>query len=187
MWYYKLVALYKYATSFIKSDWELGDYPIRIRYQDKNTPNIGDFQVVPCLAYIFNWDTIFGGGNTKAEALSQLKQNFDNYKKQHNSIPRPGTRFPLQLSLTGEEIKHLGSFQKYVPVANMFLHSIGFTGEVFFISDKSSLMDVFFDCDDLSLIYERIEEVYGVDVSDIPYGNLIQILNRLKEQLPDQS
>jgi hypothetical protein len=53
----------------------------------------------------------------------------------------------------------------------------------YLITDESSLWD-FTGVDDMEItdIYEKIQEAYGLDVSDIPSGNLLAIFLRIHRQ-----
>ena len=58
----------------------------------------------------------------------------------------------------------------------------------YLITDESSLRD-FQGVEDLELpdIHRKIREVYGVDVSNIASGNLVEIFVRIHKQLYGQS
>ena len=180
MWQFQFIAFLKYLASFFKRDWELADYPIRMKRQDANTPSIGHFTLVPWYAAIVNWWQMAGYGNTKEEALSNLKQHLDEYKRQHGVAPRPGTRVQLQWAPTCE-------IEKHVPIARDFFHRIlGMDFDACFVTDRSSLWD-FPDTEDEAVAFAKIKQAYGTDVSDIRSGNLAEIFSRLEEHTQGQS
>ncbi len=184
MWKSQLIALRKYLASFFKRDWELTDYPIVLRHQNPDTPAppIKNLKLVPWCATIVNWINIIGFGDTKEEALADLKRCFDEYKLAHGSVPRPGTRVPLQLPPVNE-------IQKHVPMArDFFARILNMDFDECFISDRSSLWDFpYEDDEDEAAVFAKIEQVYGVDVSDIHDGNLAQIFSRLEEHVQGRS
>lgn len=51
--------------------------------------------------------------------------------------------------------------------------------DIIFVSDESSLWDYVVDEEEFELYLVRIEEEYGVDVSDIEYGDLVKIFERI--------
>ena len=58
----------------------------------------------------------------------------------------------------------------------------------YLITDLSSLHD-FVGVDDLKFvdILSRIRDVYGLDVADLPSGNLLEIFKRLDERRPTKA
>jgi len=76
--YLKIRALIKYVCSDFKSEWDLYDYPIRIRHQKINNGNhSGRLTPIPWTASIINWFAMTGYGNTEQEALSELRDKFN--------------------------------------------------------------------------------------------------------------
>jgi len=69
---------------------------------------------------------------------------------------------------------------RHEDVARGFLPRIlGIEFDQCFISDESNLCD--FHCEDSNeACFQRIQQVYGVDVSDIESGNLAEIFERIK-------
>ena len=66
---------------------------------------------------------------------------------------------------------------------DFMLKIFGFNLGQYLITDLSSLYD-FIGVDDLeaSDIHARIRAAYGLDLADLPNGNLLEILNRVHEQ-----
>jgi len=40
-----------------------------------------------------------GGGNTRLEALEEVRKNFDRFKATGKKLPRPGTKVPIEFVL----------------------------------------------------------------------------------------
>ncbi len=125
-------------------------------------------------AYIVNWAQIFGFGKTRNEALQKLEASFQIYKNEHEYLPRPGTKVPLEFASTSK-------VDKYEPVARDFLHRIlNHNYDETFISDASSLQDFFFLCPEYEL-KEKIFQLYGIHVSsDDKLWEIFQQIERLK-------
>jgi hypothetical protein len=72
--------------------------------------------------------------------------------------------------------------------ADFMVDIFGFEPGAYLITDLSSLHD-FVGVDDMEFVdvLARIREVYGLDVTDLPNGNLLEIFKRLHEQAGDGS
>ncbi len=173
-----MLAFIKYLLSFFKTDWVFDDYPIRIKRQKRNNPDLGRYKLVTWVATITNWAQMFGGGETKEEALDMLKNRFDEYSQKHNALPRPGVRARLSIAFASA-----AGINKHRLIARDFFRRVlNRDLETCFVSDKSSVWD-FPEADEE--IYTRIQQVYGVDVSDVTSGNLVQIFERLSRPETD--
>jgi hypothetical protein len=87
-------------------------------------------------------------------------------------MPRPGTHVPLTFA-SQERISANSA------LAREFLQSVlGVEGA--WISDESSLWDFTME-DSLDDCFAKIRSLYGVDVSDVPGGNLAGILERIAQ------
>jgi len=167
----------KYLLSFLKRDWDLEDYPIAVRYQDpalKPPADIGQVVSIPWIVMIGNWNQMIALGETREEALQNLRQQFEAYKQKNHPLPRPGTHVPLEMA----PARHV---DQYAALAHDFITKIvvGVDPSFFFISDSSSLWD--FPYEDKAEQFARIKQVYGVDVSDIEDGNLAKIFARISK------
>ena len=92
--YGQLRAFVKYAKSYLKTDWQLSDYPIRLRhFGDLQGEFQGQGKLIPCIAQIINWWSMTGCGETAEQALADLEKNFAEYRQAVGKVPRPGTRF----------------------------------------------------------------------------------------------
>ncbi|MBI3048603.1 MAG: hypothetical protein HYY76_09885 [Acidobacteria bacterium] len=70
---------------------------------------------------------------------------------------------------------------------DFMLDIFGFEPGEYLITDLSSLRD-FVGVDDMEVVdmLARIREVYGLDVADLPNGNLLEIFRRLDKHRADQ-
>jgi hypothetical protein len=174
-----LLVGWKFLLSFRKQDWSLEDYPVIVRKQRDASPRLGKTGRWTLLAYnarIVNW-TLAGTGDTAADALENLRETFKKVRENRPSMPRPGTRVPLEFA--SQERIAANS-----PLADEFLQSVlGVEGA--WISDESSLWD-FTTEDSLDGCYARIRSLYGVDASDVPHGNLAEIIERIAQSKQKQ-
>ncbi len=168
-----MLAAWKYALSFRKRDWELRDYPVWISEQ---TPDPGDpfprWHLWRYAAKVVNWAGPDGCGDSLAEALSNLENNFQKVKAR-KPLPRPGTGLPIEFASSVRVAAR-------AELADDFIRRI-LDVENAWISDESSLWDFHGELDNTALFAE-IEDVYGVDVSDIQSGNLADIFDRIAAQ-----
>ena len=174
----KIRSYIKYLLSFLKRDWDLEDYPVIVRYQDpeKHPPpaGIGQVEPIPWFAFIGQWFLMFASGETRDEALENLRHNFENYKQKHTTLPRPGTLVELEMAPTQQ-------VDRFADLAHDFITRIVVVvnPKFCFISDSSSLWD--FPYENKAEQIARIKEIYGVDVSDIEDGNLAKIFDRIRQ------
>jgi hypothetical protein len=131
---------------------------------------------MPWMARIVNWWRMFGHGQTKGEAYTELDRRFSEYKNQGKKLPRPGTKKKPQIQIAPRV-----EIEQYEQIASDFFEKIlGMNYHECLITDESSLWD--FHGEETNETYHRkIAEVYRVDVSDIESGNLVQIFKRISE------
>ena len=170
----ELDARVKLYESLLKTNWELSDYPVRFR--DQSAP--GDGKIPQWSAQIVNWWVMSGFGSTKARAYADLQQNFDKYKNGVVKLPRPGTEARLQFASTAQ-------IEKYTIIANEFFSKILHRNyRHCFVSDQSSLFDFRLPSERAdrfeTVVYQKIRQTYGCDVSDIKDGNLLSIFRKLE-------
>lgn len=124
-------------------------------------------------ARILNWH-VSGGGETREEALRNLEQNFTDHKltlrKDGKPMPRPGQQVPLQFG-SREMV------DAYPELAEDFIHRV-LQLEWAWISDKSSLWDFHVEETNDKFV-SRVDEIYGVDISDIESAELWKIFERI--------
>jgi hypothetical protein len=123
---------------------------------------------------IVNWWVMSGGGDTKREALEELGKRFVAEKvertKVGKSLPRPGRHVPIEFASQQRVNAHPELAEDFTRrVLNL---------DWAWISDESSLWD-FHSAEDNEALIAKIEEVYGVDVSDIESARLSEILERI--------
>jgi hypothetical protein len=171
----RIRAWWKWLLSLFKRDWNLSDYPISVREHEIDPSYVGTrLKQHRYTAQIVNWWVISGGGDTKTEALQELQRRFATVKTEKASdgkkLPRPGTHVEIEFAPTELANAHAELAEDFTRrVLNL---------DWAFISDESSLWD-FHSSDDNQDLIAKINEVYGVDVSDIQSAKLWQILDRI--------
>lgn len=176
-WSARLLALWKYLLSFRKSDWDLGDYPVVVRKQegagDAPFPALNDpvqFTMPAYVARVVNWTALDGFGATRAEALAHLRKRFENACARRSTKPRPGTDVPLEFAAQGRiDVRQA--------LADEFVRDVLGVGDAW-LSDQSCLWH-FTLGGSLDEYYAKILLLYGVDVRDVPDGNIAGILERI--------
>jgi hypothetical protein len=177
----QVVAFWKFCLSFRKSVWELNDYPVAIREQwfdlDFKSSRFTQHRYI---AYIVNW-AMSGGGDTQKDAISDLENKFQSvksrWKTEGRPLFRPGRVGPVEFASQQRiDANHELSEDFIRRVLDL---------DWAWISDESSLWD-FHTNETNDLLYLRIFEIYGVDVSDIKSGNLSQILDRISASKVDR-
>ncbi len=117
-----------------------------------------------------NWPGMSGGGSTKLEALEELRKGLDRLKAAKQTLPRPGTRVPIEFAARDRVDQH-------PKLAKDFIQRV-LGVECAWISDESSLWDFHGD-ETNDRLNEKICQIYGVDVSDISSGKLADIFDRI--------
>ena len=122
---------------------------------------------------IVRWPQMCGLGDTKPEALEDLRQRLEAYREDR-PLPRPGTQVPLEFAST----QHVDNYES---IAREFLAKIlNIDFDRCFLSDQSSLTDFGFDEASLKRHHAKIRETYGIDASDLGDGNLVDIFERIR-------
>lgn len=169
---------WKWCRSFAKADWELQDYPISIKRQKLDLDLPARFIQHQYWARVLGWH-IDAGGASKAEALNALREQFAKRKsdwlKEGKKLPRPGVQVPIAFASQTQVHAH-------TELAEDFIHRVLQLEEAW-ISDESSLWDFHFEETNEALL-AKIQEVYGVDVSDIESARLREILERIANSQP---
>jgi hypothetical protein len=171
------VAAFKRFLSYRKHDWALSDYPYFIRRQ-LNVANASEERSIPVfLAYMVGWN-LTGTGDTARQAKSNLLAIFNTAKENRlaegKEIPRPGTTVLAEFA-SDENIERNRMLSKD------FIDRV-LEMQWAFISDESSLWDFHSEMSN-DFLQQKIQDVYGVDVSDIESGRLWQILDRIAAHL----
>lgn len=167
-------ALWKKILSYRKQTWELRDYPIRIRtHEHDQLFEASRFTHRRYEALIIGW-YLAGTGNSRAEAIKDLKSRFESEKferrQQGKSLPRPGTRVPIEFVAMQRVDTHSELSEDFIR------RVLGLKSA--WISDDSTLWDFHFDETNQHL-HAKIKQVYGVDVSNIESAKLSEIFERI--------
>jgi hypothetical protein len=171
----KISALWKYCLSFRKRDWNLRDYPIRIRELKVDAGwDSARFKQARYVISVINWTAMDGIGDTREEAMDALEKRFQSEIVQRSldlkPLPRPGTDVPIKFASQERVNKHSELSQDFAR------RILGL--EWAWLSDESSLWHFTMNETDEQLI-AKIKMIYGVDVSDIKSGNLSEIFDRI--------
>lgn len=164
-----------YIKSFGNPRWTLEDYPVRVRANERVqlAPN-SRFKPVLWSARILGWGNIMGHGDTRDEALLNLRARFQEYLDTGKTPPRPGTE---RADFSFAPADRVAKLEDVAP--KFFREIIGIDFRDCLITDESSLWDFHFDADNETM-FKRIDAVYGVDVRDIESGDIADILERLR-------
>ncbi|MGB8010331.1 MAG: hypothetical protein WCF68_01860 [Terriglobales bacterium] len=171
----QLHAAWKFCLSLRKRNWELDDYPITVREQAIDPDSVGSrLKQHRYAARIVNWWALLGMGDTEQEARQVLEEHFASIKverdKTGEALPRPGTKVPIQFASQKR-------VEVYPELAEDFIHRV-LNLDWAWISDESSLWDFHHNETNEELI-AKINEVYGVDVSDIQSAKLAEVFERI--------
>jgi len=167
------VVVWKYLASFLKREWSVEDYPLRIQhFQVDRTQEHGRFKPVEWNAQVVNWPAMQGYGDTPEEAVADLGSRLTERKARGVKLARPGTGLPIEFAATYRIEEHPDLARDF------FRRILDLNYDECFISNESSLWDFHHEetNDDLN---EKILLTYGVDVSDIESGNLADVFARL--------
>jgi hypothetical protein len=171
---HQLLATQKWLVSFLGSadKWQLEDYPVILWHHD-NSDFRGHSRLKPVewVASIVRWG-IAGTGDSRPEAIEQLRANIEREREEKGALPRPGTRVPIELA-SQEQISRYWELEEDFVTRVLQLDGA-------WMSDESSLWD-FHGEEDNGEYYRRIKEVYGVDVSDVPGALIAAILAKIAE------
>jgi hypothetical protein len=177
----RILAAWKWLLSFRKLEWSVDDYPVRVTRQEPDaTFSAPRFSQHLYRAYIVN-AAITGSGNSPIEAMVGLTQNFESVTKRRReeALPaiRPGANWPIEFA-SQEKILADESLSE-----DFIRKILGLDWA--WISDESSLWD-FHTEQTNDLLFAKIREVYGVDVSGVESARLWEILERIKHSKPSQ-
>ena len=173
-----LCQMWKRALSYRKHEWDFRDYPVSIRFQKPSLSLPSRFTEHRYRALVLGW-LIDAGGDSKADALSNLEQEYCRRKRilidSGEPIPRPGTRVPIKFASQTQLYRHAELAEEFIQrVLNPVLGI-----EDVWITDESSLWNFHFD-ETSDALFAKIKEVYGVDVSDIESEKLTVIFDRIE-------
>jgi hypothetical protein len=163
-----------WLASFVRSEWKPESYPIEIRTQDGVPPE------AKWCARVLNWPGSIGLGPTKTEAraalLKRLREIAVKRQQEEKSMPRPGTGLPLEFASTTRVSREPALLEDFI------MHVLGFTHrDPVFISDESSISD-FGDDDRITEIRNKIEEHYGISITESEPVFIADVLERVREK-----
>jgi hypothetical protein len=169
----RYLRLAKYLRSYLKTEWSLRDYPIRVRDfgPGRPLPPNSHLKSIRWSAQIIGWPTVFGHGDTREESVANLAESFQRRVASGKEMPRPGTE---QMDIQFASGDRLAEVEDLAP--KFFAEVLEMDYAECFISDESSLWD-FTDEADISAYVIRIREVYDVDIDS---GNIVDILERIR-------
>jgi hypothetical protein len=166
-------AAWAFLASAFKREWTLKDYPVQVWYRPVAEPTHESHRKpVHWTASVINWTGMSGSANSRLEAFEELRRNFDRYKATKPTLPRPGSKVPIEFAASGRIRLHSELSEDFVKRV--------LDTEWAWISDESSLWD-FHDDKTNDRLTEKIRSIYGVDVSDIASGNLADIFDRIRD------
>lgn len=170
----RIKTLIKFLLSFFRGYSRIEDYPVRFTRQNQGgARHAGAGEIPAWRVQIINWWQMSGVGDSRAKAYANLRETFDRYKELHKNLPRPGTSVPVICARADQVMQ-------YEEIArDFFSRIVGRDYDSVWISDQSSLRD-FLEYEP-SEYQERIRRQYGVDVTDIETGNLVQIFQRIQD------
>ncbi len=167
-------AVFSYLKA--ENDWTIQDYPIRIRDQGEKVPKASRYG-----AQIISWWAMTGIGASPEEAIKKLSENLENYKKNKGSIPRPGTKVPLEFA-SGAKFDELTRTDE--PLVDEFFKKI--IGQDFrrcFISDQSSVYDFEELRSQHDAIYvKKINEAFGLSLRDDDKLLISDVIGKISEK-----
>ncbi|MGY5876013.1 MAG: hypothetical protein RTU30_09725 [Candidatus Thorarchaeota archaeon] len=123
---------------------------------------------------LVGWREMFGIGNTKEEAYSNLEESFEEYSKTHEILPEPSD------FIVATVYEDRSDWWKQVSslVRDFLPRILGHEFEDCFLTKFSDVYD-FVKKEEWDEIPIRILSEYDVDVSDIEDGNLFRILDKI--------
>jgi len=121
------------------------------------------------------WIGLHGSGNTREQAVANLRSNFEAYVASGKRLPRPGAYKALDFEFGSRDL-----ISRYPELEDEFIRDIlGLPWA--FLSDESSLWEIHGQEDNEEL-YAKIAAKYGVDVSDVAYANIAAILANINAE-----
>jgi hypothetical protein len=164
---------WKRALSYRKRQWTFEDYPVVVRRQSFDDAPDDMEHESRYWARVLGW-LIDETAQTKSEALTKLRSRYEMRRQlrieKGESIPRPGTKVPIQFA-SRERIN------AHEELANDLIHRV-LQLEWALITDGSSLWD-FTSSQSIQEFQDRILLIYQESVYDIENGNLAAILERI--------
>lgn len=170
----KWLRLCAWTRSFLRSSWRLEDYPLILVEQQTFVSDLPErVRAKRWRIDIAGWTAMFGLGDSIEEAEADLRTRFQTHIDQREKCLRPGRkRGGMEFASTNQVDKNSDLLQPFISDVLQLRCA--------FISDDSSLWDFHEDADN-GVYYQRIRDLYGVDVSDIEGARIADILQRIAE------
>ena len=100
-------AAWKRLASIFKDKWSIDDYPIRVRFQQPTgLTNASRLKLIPWIADVVNWPAMSGKGNTRQEAVDDIRKNFERFIATKRPLPRPGAAVPVEYAASRRVGQH---------------------------------------------------------------------------------
>ena len=167
-----------YLRSFFRRSWTLDDYPVVIRRQDTpldDAQPMSDTRETTWHPYVAMIDGMMmaGLGDTPESARAQLAERLETYRAAHDSLPRPGTRAPVQFASTSRLDAHGTLRDEFVE------RILRMEPAMVFVSDGSSLSNF---PDGVEEYGRRILLLYGIDIDGLADDRLATILDAIADR-----
>ncbi|WP_336775763.1 hypothetical protein [Paenibacillus sp. MMO-58] len=153
-----------------EKNWSVDDYPIEYSEQNSNAA------AIRWKAGIKGWSWMSGHGNDREDAYLDLVKTFDAYKKEGNTLPRPGTTVLGAASQTRmDELEE--------EAVSFFYKIFGWDYYDLFISDKSTFKELCSSEESMYRKLRRVEDEFGVKVPDdkILIVDILELIREKKE------
>jgi len=160
---------WKWSASFLRRNWRLEHYPVRVRRNETAESSQAWF------AQILHWPGPVGIGPTPAAARLDLAAVLETIRRERAAMPRPGSRVPVEFASSDRLDTDPELYEHFRE------HVLGF--EWVLMTDGTALSD-FGDEARVTALVARVKEVYGVDVSDISPPLVADIFDRIRSASP---
>lgn len=162
-----------WLASFVRPEWKAEHYPIEIRAQEGVPPEARWY------ARVLNWPGPVGLGTTKDEArtalLANVREIATKRRQDRKPMPRPGTGLPIEFASTARVQADPALLEDFI------VHVLGFgPNDPVFTSDESSISD-FGDDDRIGEIRRRVEERYGIVITEPEPVLIADVLDRVRK------
>lgn len=163
---------WKWCASFATRDWGLRHYPVWIRRNPVEEPEMA------WVAQILGWPGPIGFGATREAARQAVGQHFDLLRAERlargEALPRPGTREPVRFAAADRVHADPELLRRFIEEVLEFP-----PGSPVFLSDQSSLHD-FGPDDEVERLRGKIRAVFGVETADLQDSVIADILERIR-------
>jgi hypothetical protein len=100
-------AVWMRFASMFKHEWTIDDYPVRVWFKQPIEPTTPSRRKsIPWFADVANSPAISGSGNTRQEALEEVRKSFNRFVATKRRLPRPGTEVPIEFAASHRVSQH---------------------------------------------------------------------------------